>query len=380
MNKIFLIINKGEHLQEMKKLLAQAGYEAVSGKVKGSLKDQMELYNPDAAVIDQELVEAEGEQLQKLFPDKPVIAFMDRRDAKRAVELISEGAFDVIFPPLKKEEVEGVVGHALRKSAAKREEASGAALLLRKSLPYAVYGVATAAAVAAVLLLKSVITPPGIAEFDLNYQNPTSVYCSENYVWTSDWYTQNIYQYKAGRELELARSMHFQSLNPYSAAVISGQLWVADAAGKVETYELLEKEHVLRNMFRSPGRSLSGFCVRDGSIWSVDAETRMIYQHELQNFERITAQYPYPGVMPVGLYWDGKYFWSADGKTGKIYKHRGPENQFEIISAYMIEPEESGKTGAAWQLSGLSGDGKNLWIVFSGKPAKLVRYPLKKLL
>ena len=119
--KIFILIPGQADRFELKRVLGRAGYEVVVGKPDEPVSEQITLVNPDVSIIDQALVEDEGEQLQKYFPDKPIIAWTTKRDARAAVTLIAGGAFDCINPPVRPAEVLGVIEHALKKALKRRE-------------------------------------------------------------------------------------------------------------------------------------------------------------------------------------------------------------------------------------------------------------------
>lgn len=371
MAKILLSISDSEQLSGVKKALTQAGYLATAASQSSSLRAQVSVQNPDLVIADGDVVENEGEELKKLFPDKPLIGWTSQRNAKAAVELINAGAFDCLSAPLQTKELLGVVEYSIKRTKVIEHEES----ILRKHIRKTTAGISAAALVlAAIFLAVNRNTTSEPRTFTLNFQNPTGIFCLKNRIWISDWYTQSIYRFKAGASnITLEKTYYFQGNNPYSSALINGFLWVTDTGGNIRRYELERDEPVFHGSFKSQGLAPTGLCLQDNYVWSVDAEANAIFQHPMGDPSSVIMKYSYPGLMPVGFYWDGEYFWSADGKTGKIYKHYGPEREFYIIAMFTIVPEGGGT------LSGLSGSGKNLWLIFTGQPAKVMRYPISKL-
>lgn len=370
MAKIVVAISNKENLEELRKALSQARHQVVQAKDTAPLRAQVSVQNPDLIIADEFLVEENGDELKKLFPDKPLICWMGRRDAKAAVELINAGAFDCISPPVIQKEIAGVVEYALKRTKVVEHEEP---FLLKYSKYFTYAAAGLLLLLAASLAIRSCGEMRREKTFELTFQNPTSVFFSGGRIFVSDWYTQSVYEYGAGMSLKLRKTYYFQGNNPYSAAFIGKLLWISDTGGNVRRYELEGGDPFFHSAFKTPGLSFTGLTVQDNYLWSADAEGNMIYQHPMSDPEKVIARYNYPGIMPIGLHWDGRHFWSADGRTGKIYRHYGPEKDFGIIATYTLVPQGGGS------LAGLSGDRENLWLVFTGQPAKAMRYPINKL-
>ncbi|MFH1369011.1 MAG: hypothetical protein ABII64_07790 [Elusimicrobiota bacterium] len=370
MSKIIISVSDQQNAQEIKKALAQAGFQVVETRNNLPLRAQISVQNPDMIIADEDIVENEGPDLKKLFPDKPIVAWMSRHSAKVAVELITEGAFDCTSPPLDPKTLIGIVEYALKKAKVVEHETE----FMRKYLSGLVIAlIAVVAFAVSVFFIRDLADYRKPKTFSLTFQNPTGVFCSGNTLWVSDWYTQSIYKYRTGKNLKLLKTYYFQGHNPNSVAFIDGLLWIIDSGGSIRRYEVKDDELIFHSSFKTPGASPTGFWQENKYFWSLDAEEGAIFEHLLKEPEDIVARYTYPGLMPIGIYYDGEYFWTAEGRTGKIYRHFGPDRDFQINATYTIIPEGGGT------LAGLSGDGANLWLVFSGQPAKVMRYPTKKL-
>lgn len=370
MSKILLIISDPTYQNEISKILVSSGFDVLAKDSPVGLSEQIKAYSPDLLLLDGNIVQSEGCQLKQDFPLKPIIGWMNERDARLAVNLISNGAFDCIYPPIVRKEFIGIIQHALNYCS---KETTVNIIKKNNWLFPTLTVVLSVLLISFFLFLNKFFMPSKVKTFFLTYQNPTGIFKLNNAVWTSDWYTQGIYKYYVGKELQLQETYFFNQYNPNTVAFINNLLWVTGTDGYIRTYELTDKELIHHNSYKSPGVSPSGLCVQNNYLWSTDAENSIIYQHLINDPEKIVAKHKYPGEMPVGLFWDGNNFWTADARTNKIYRHLGPDQGFQILDSFNLTPQGGGN------LAGLTGDENSLWLVFSGQPARILRYPLNKL-
>ncbi|HBU70272.1 MAG TPA: hypothetical protein DEE98_07835 [Elusimicrobia bacterium] len=370
MNKILLSISDEENRKRLSKLILKSGYALVELKSSEAFLESVKTSDPDLIVVDGRLVEQFGEKVRQDFPQKHLIAWMNEKNSRLAVQMILNGAFDCLSAPVQEEEVIGVLDRALNHINSCTEP-----LVEKKKvfsfLPVIAGTLALAAAVALYFFISS-FQGDKSKSYSLSHQNPTGIFRSESFLWTADWYTQSVYNYKIGKELKSNRTYYFQNLNPSSIAYASGMLWIGGTDGLLRNYELTNDEPILKNAFKLPSNSPSAICPQDEYLWIADTDGA-IYQLLLKKPEQVIAKYQYPGIMPVGLFWDGRNFWSADGKAGKIYKHSGPTESFKILSTFSLSVEGGGN------LAGISGDKHFLWLIYSGAPSKILKYPVKNL-
>lgn len=370
MTKILLAVADEKHQIEITKILKRSRYETIISAYSPQFFDQIAALKPSLMIIDGHIAENRGVALREKFQDIPFIAWINERNALLAVNLISSGAFDCIFPPLRSDELLGIAHKAMRSSAL---PVSKTAVAARKPLPVKTV-IAAAIIFLSLFVFYKIWTSSPTQEmqtFTLTYQNPTGIFSTGKMLWTSDWYTQSVYLYKIGRELKLIKTFYFQQFNPGAVVQAGKTIFISGTDGIIRSYQMSKDELIIHETFE-PGHISASLCVQDEYLWTVDAENAILFQHLLKKPSQIINQYPYPGLMPVGLYWDGRYFWSADGRANKIYRHSGPENNFQITATFSIIPEGGGT------LAGLSGDGRNLWLMFSGQPAKVVKFPMDR--
>lgn len=373
MNKVLLIVSNEKHRAELKKILVHNGFDISISLSSPNTIELISTYDPDLIILDGNLLETFGERIKREFPLKVLIGWMNERDARLAVNLISLGACDCLCPPIRYYEVLSVIKHVLNMTVAK---ISPLPLPEKNShLKLKISAAALLLTLLGVLIFYFIPNLNSSSEktFLLTYQNPTGIYWIKNRLWTSDWYTQNIYEYKLGDNLKLIRTYTFTEFNLNTLAVIDDVFWIGGSDGYIRTYQIINNNPAMINKFKTPGFSPSAICAQGEYLWTTDAETNKIYQHLFKNPTQVIATYAYPGIMPVGLHWDGQNFWSADGKANNIYKHSGPERNFEIKETFNIVPDTKGV------IAGLSGSDKNLWLIFTGQPSKVIRYPKKKL-
>lgn len=360
----------------MSTILAEGGYEVSHNPIGGNPAELVKKFDPALIILEGHLMESVGVRIRQAYPLKPLVAWMNEHDAHRAIDLINAGAIDCMCPPVTFNEIHGVVRHILNQTVAKDAPIAMPQRSFRPLLRKAgiAAGAVAGAALIGLLLLLAATKTSSSKTFVLTYQNPTGIYWQGKRLWTSDWYTQSVYQYKVGgSELKLLKIFSFPDFNANAVAMINDMLWVSGTDGYIRTYKIDKNVAMIVNTFKAPGFSPTGLCLQGESLWSTDAETNKIYQHSMHSPDEILATYDYPGMMPVGLYWDGKNFWSADGKANKIYRHRGPEKNFEIDASFALAPDGGG------MVAGMNGDGENLWIIYTSQPARVLRYPLKKL-
>lgn len=372
MNKIVVVIADEKYRSDVSRILIEGGYEVSSNSFVDNLPELIKSLDPSLLLLDGHMVEHFGPKLRQEYPQKPVIAWMNQRDAQLAIGFITAGALDCLHPPATFNEVLGVVRHVLNQTVAKEEPIPEPKKDYSTLIRRIIEGFVVLSLVTGYVLFDRYMSSQK-KTFAVTYQNPTGVFWLKNRLWTSDWYTQSIYQYKVGKGLKLLKIYSFPEFNPNAVAVISDALWVTGTDGYIRTYTIVKNVPTITNTFKAPGYSPTGLCVQRQYLWSTDAETNKIYQHLLNDPDQVIGVYDYPGAMPVGLYWDGEFFWSADGKANKVYRHLGPEKRFEIVGTYALAPEGGG------MIAGMGGDGHNLWLIYTSQPARILRYPLSKL-
>jgi DNA-binding response OmpR family regulator len=372
MVKVLLVIADEKARAELSKILVDGNFEVSSNAFIENLPEQVKVFDPDLIFIDAHLVEDAAPKIRQEFPQKPILAWLGQKNARLAIGFMVQGALDCLCPPINPHEVQAVVRHILNQTVTKDSpipEPKKNYLPLVRNIGI---GAVILLSILSYVLLHNFASSKS-KTFTLTYQNPTGVCWIKNRLWTSDWYTQSVYNYKLGGEIKLLKIYSFPEFNPNTLAIINDMLWVTGTDGFIRTYQIINNVPTITNTFKSPGVSPSGLCVQGKFIWSTDIETRKVYQHLLTDPEQIVAAFDYPGQEPVGIYWDGKNFWSADGKTNKVYRHAGPDKQFEITGTFALAPEGGG------MLAGMSGDGRNIWLIFTSQPAKILRYPINKL-
>jgi len=373
MNKILLIISDAKRRAEISKILVEGNYEVSSNAFADNPSELMKTFDPMLVMLDGHLMENVGAKLRQAYPQKPLVAWMSERDAKLAVDIINMGALDCLCPPVSFGEIHGVIRHILNKTVTKDAPVPLPKRDYRPLLQKIAIGVGLLSVIALFMLISG-HQSSNSKTYPLTYQNPTGVFWYKNRLWTSDWYTQSVYQYKiGGSALKLLKIYSFPEYNANAVAVIKDMLWVSGTDGYIRTYSIVDNVPTIVNTFKAPGFSPTGLCLQGQYLWSTDAETNKIYQHSLNSPDDILATYDYPGAMPVGLFWDGKKFWSADGKANKVYRHSSPEAKFEIEASFALAPEGGGV------VAGMSGDDNNLWLIYTSQPARVLRYPFTKL-
>ncbi len=342
----------------------------------------------NVAIVDGEYLEKiqDAEIVKSSIPTfTNIIAWVNKYDAQRAVSLISQGALDVLCPPVNPAEIISVIGYHLGGFYLKRKsDFSMAAKFLRNIRPLHWILSAVFAAVVAGFFLFQKFTPFYSVKSGtytlLDVQSPTGVWMEGGKIYVSDWLTQTIFGFKldsgsfSGRVFE---SYYLAECNPlfvskcediiFTAASSGGA--VAGNSGTFYKYSLKKDAAILVEKFPSPGPAPSGFttCAIKKSntggqfAYSVDSHTRKIYQHLPSAGYPVVNSYDFAGISPVGIVYDGKYFYIADSRGGRIYKYIGPANNFVPVAAYNVRLQESDK-----EISGFYKDNKNIYILCAG--------------
>ena len=113
MNKILLSISDEENRKRLSKLILKSGYALVELKSSEAFLESVKTSDPDLIVVDGRLVEQFGEKVRQDFPQKHLIAWMNEKNSRLAVQMILNGAFDCLSAPVQEEEVIGVLDRAL---------------------------------------------------------------------------------------------------------------------------------------------------------------------------------------------------------------------------------------------------------------------------
>jgi hypothetical protein len=390
MKRVLLHVADPEQSQQVCKVLQAVGVEIVPTTVPVD-ENFVKTSAADAVLIDADIFSKSFSVLSSALGDKPVIAWMHKKDPHLALELLEEGAFDCLFPPPEVKEFEGMFTHIFgtkveatyfseEKSAEKSEEKTAFSLpaflsnisIFQKINPVIIASVAGAiilGLVAFFMFPKS----QKLMTITAQFQNPSGITLAGSKVYVSDWFAQNIYEYNS-KDPNPVRTINFPMINPLSVTYVDSMLYISCAGGNIAIYDISAQEPLLVNEFKTPGRTPSGLCVQGKYIWTTDSDTAKIYKFNKSTPEAPLEEHSFPGASPAGLFWDGSSFWSCDIKTNKIYKMKfTSEDEFKIVATYTVMPQGTDS------MCGITGDTSNIWVVYSGKRSKIVKYPKDKL-
>lgn len=201
------------------------------------------------------------------------------------------------------------------------------------------------------------------------YATPTNITYENRRLWVADWYGQAIHEQNVRGSIK--RSVHFPNKHFTALTWANGYLWSCDSWTKKIYKHKADDELTIVAAYPAPGTAPSGIAWDGQNLWTCDTASGEIYRHRPDGLLTVEASFPAPGMSPSGLYWDGAGLWSIDAKTATLYRHRA-EDGLPVAAQYRV-PVPAGE-----KASGITGNGKNLWVCCE-KSGRIYRRPLGKL-
>jgi sugar lactone lactonase YvrE len=201
------------------------------------------------------------------------------------------------------------------------------------------------------------------------YSNPTNITFDGKSLWVCDWFGQSIYRQDTHGEIQKALcfpNKHFTALT-----WANGYLWSCDSWDKKIFKHKADDTLSIVASYPTPGLMPSGITWDGQNLWTCDTATGQIFKHVMDAKLSVVEAYDSPGGSPSGLYFDGKSLWSIDSRTSKLYRHL-MTGRLPVAEVYTLPVAVTEK------ISGITGDGKNLWLC-SEKSGHIFYRPIKQL-
>ena len=370
MSTVLLMISDKTKLAELTKLLVLENHKVIVAEkglsIRGFVND-----NPDTIMIDAVYGTGTVEETKKGLPNKPIICVLPSYDARLAVEEMKAGAFDCIYPPVRRSGVIPVVEHAVGKSGPGNmaaEEAKGFSWKAHKKFVFA------GAAVVGLLLFAAVLFKPAKpSRFDLPYNDPTAIICDAGEMWISNWYTQSIYRYKTTEDgLELKKSFYFSDFGPIALAKYDNYIWSVGNDLTLRQHMLNDNLDVVRS-YKLAGHSPSGMAFINNNLWICDSASKKFFQFIISNGLVQVNSYETGLQSPVGLCWDGSSIWTVDAATNKLVQFRQKTDSIELVQIYRLSKTATGT------IAGLCVTGKTAVFIYTDTPSYIIRRRLSGL-
>lgn len=370
MSRISIIVNRLKNVEALVNILRPQGHKVEISdnwlSVSGFTQEK-----PELLIVDSLFGLPTIATIKSNYPHIPVVCFMEERNARLAVELLKVGAFDCLCLPLKASQVVGVINRALGHVVVKHPRDSFWEYFSFIRLKHLIVTILFFA----VFFFGLKIFGPvrGIIEKDLPYKNPTSAIYDDRNLWISDWYTQAVYKYEVTKdEIKLAGSYYFSDYGPLSITRDNEYLWSADNDFMLRQHVLYENLKTVRK-FELPVSVPAGMVVMQGYLWICDGYEKKVYKYRIEDKLVLVSDHDFAIAVPVGLSWDGNNFWTVDAQKKRIFVYEPKMDRLVVHKVYKL-PKEIEE-----QVSGFCVSGKYIYLVYSGNPAKLVRYPIKGL-
>lgn len=201
------------------------------------------------------------------------------------------------------------------------------------------------------------------------YATPTNMTYNAGRLWVCDWYGQAIHEQSVRGSIK--RSVNFPNRHFTALTWANGYLWSCDSWTKKIYKHKPNDELTIVASYPAPGSAPSGIAWDGQNLWTCDTASGEIYRHRADGLLTVEASFPAPGMSPAGLYWDGAALWSIDAKNTVLYRHRA-EAGLPVAAQYQV-PVPAGE-----KASGITGDGKNLWVCCE-KSGRIYRRSVEKL-
>lgn len=360
MCNVLLMLEKKENVRELSAILAAEKHKVIAGEkgiaIRGYTQD-----NPEVIIVDSIFGNAMIDDIRKAIPYKPIICLLPEYDARLAVDLLKAGAFDCIYPPLRRGGVNIVVNHAIRAYGLRREEG-----VRPTRLKKFVTNKRTASAAMALLLAAlavSLLLPKPPCKVDLPYNDPTSIVYDDGAVWIGNWYTQSIYRYKENDcKLDLRRTYYFSDFGPLAVARLDNYIWTAGTDFILRQHIINENLDVIRS-FKLKDVNPSGMAFIGNNLWVCDSDTKKIHQYYVGSDIMLVNSYNSGLSAPVGLYWDGQFIWIADAAGNKLYLFKQKMDNLELAKIYRLPRQTNGV------LAGLCIKKNTVILIYAGNPS-----------
>jgi CheY-like chemotaxis protein len=404
MARILVVDDESDMRMALGNVLSRGGHKVFEAGDGPTALDFLEAEGADLVLLDMRLPGMDGVQILKKLRERdtetPVVMVTGYGSLESAVEVMQLGASHYLAKPFSNQELVTTVERVLRGEQAAdpvgvlgkrledkvrgaaattapvpRRESTPPAVVARREAPtsgaaWAVFG-ALAAAVLGSALFVAQRAPQAVRDYPVAQKNPTALVWMNGELWTADWVTQTVNQYKlAGDKLEAVRSVALPDVHVTGLAVSKDRLWICDPWKGVIQERKLEDGFPLVASYKSPGPKPSGLFFDGRYLWSSDAKKRRFYRHGVDAELAVLESFPAPGRSPASVFKDKNFFWSADSETRLIYKHRLDRSlrPIEALSAPGLD------AGAA-PLSAFAMRGPDAWIGRDGSGA-LTRVPL----
>lgn len=367
----------------LSKILESEGYETFSVQDGSSALALLGKQAIDLVLLDIRLPHMDGmqilETIKKRNPDLPVIMITGYGSPELAAESIKKGAFEYLPKPFANQQVIDIVRRALEVSKLKKEKGIIHRSLLRKllligetspeteivipkprhiPLSFKIMSLSLALIVAVGCIWMVYQNYFGWQEktYPVSYTHISGIAFDGEFVWTSDWFSQDIYQHRINPDFPPVKIFHMPGTHLSGITCRDGKLFTCNAWDKKIFRHNLDNKLTILGEYSSPGPNPSGLFWDGKHLWSCDADTCMIYRHNPEDLA-VNASFPSPGPSPVGLFRQGNYLWSADSGTMRLYKHSLKDNG-KVVAAYPLSDKEF----AAFTMSG-----KTAWIAVEGQ-------------
>ena len=373
MSTLLLLCNQKTVSDTLTDVLRSVGHTVIVAEDVFSLRTKTAKEDPDAVIIDLPYVDALFEDIKRMSPRLPVLCWMQESDPRLAVQLMHKGIFECLCPPLENSEIVDIVHRAIERFHGKVKTNKFSpfyySLLRSSKLIIAVCCLLVVLLGAEIVLSRR----PVIERMALPYQHPTAVLWDGTSAWISNWYTQSIYRYdRAEKDLRLKGTYYFADFGPVAIARSGKYLWSVGNDLVLRQHALDERLDVLRT-YRFNQYSPSGMVIDGTSLWMCDSSQCKLFKYSLGDTLTLQQEYPCPQGEPVGLAVAGEYFWIGDARTDQVYLYKRNMAPSKPEKIYQLPPLLAGR------LSGIAPESEYLYAVYSGKPAQLMKYPLKTL-
>ncbi|MFC1680138.1 response regulator [Elusimicrobiota bacterium] len=403
MARILVVDDEADMRMALANVLSRMGHRVFEAGDGPSALEFLSSEGAELVLLDMRLPGMDGLQILRTLRETdrktPVIMVTGYGSVESAVEVMQLGAAHYLAKPFSNQELVDTVERVLRGGTLPErvgvlgrrlaEKVRGGLAPLEARAPVIAAGGSVVAArpehsvwpwlaglaalfMAIALLWFAAGRRPG-RDFGIPHEHPTALVWVGDRLFSSDWYTQSIYEFRLrGGRLEAVRSVRLPGTHITGMAFADGHLYVCDSQKRAIQKRRVDKQLSLVRAYTSPGPNPAGLFWDGKYLWSSDASTDRFYRHVVTADLAVVASYRAPGKNPASIYKDDAYFWSADSETRLIYRHR-LDGKLRVLSVFSSQLLDQGPA----PLSAFTLRGDNIWLGRDGSATLHVR-PISK--
>ncbi|MEW6040824.1 MAG: hypothetical protein AB1633_04815 [Elusimicrobiota bacterium] len=384
MSRIFLI-EDGNYSKRLRDALSE--HQIFSFSALKDLTGEIVIKKPQLIFIPSGLANRRSAKyILKKFPFIPVIAYGEfgktqKKSERRIKEFISAGyaacitVQSIVEKDVLIKEVENVLWKGLADETLWDKERSITVEDNRNSLKQNIAGGVITAVV--VLLFGFIFIERILPEkklipksYSITGGGVSGMAIMGDTLWSVEWKSQSIYQYKIGQKISLKKVFSFPERRFAGISIGDGKLWALDSWNKTITTHNFDAQLSLTGEFDCPGDAPSSITYDGNYLLVSDAATNRVFVIKPEEGYKTIKEFQLPGMSAADMYSDGKYLWVMDSSDNKLYKCRFTDFELVVEGIFLQPGFEDFKAMV------VSGDKDYLWLA-SEQDNKLYRYPKK---